>query len=169
MVAADALPATRSVQGATDRSAQQSRSALAADPTRARRGGSLRNYRIGLKVEHEGQAGQQFSLVMVEGSAELNTVDPNPVQIDGNSVPSVVTLSATLQEVSEGQCELTLVFGRSVPFVSGMMGGPNGPTRSTVQQVHVGLSTSLILKPGQSIVVQDTDKEQVTITLSRVE
>lgn len=106
---------------------------------------------------------------MTEGSAELDTISPDVVKIDGNQVPSTVTLSLTLTELNTSHCELKLLFGRTVPFVSGTSGNPGGPMRSMVQQVRVGLETNLILKPGQSIVVQDTDQEQITLSLNRVE
>jgi hypothetical protein len=76
VLAADALPTTRSVQRATDRSAEPPGSALGVDAMRARRDGSLTNYRIVLEVEQKGQPRQRFCLVMAEGNAELNTVAP---------------------------------------------------------------------------------------------
>ena len=142
-------------------------SAAASVPERNRE--NLTNYRIVLKVEPKGQPVQQLSLVMVEGSAELNAIDSNPTQIDGSSTPSTVNLSVNLKEIEESRCEIRLVLGRTVPYVAGVASGPGGQTRSMVQQISVGMNTTLILSPGQSIVAQETDAEKITVTLTRLE
>ena len=169
VVATDDLPAPVSVQRSPGRSEQPRREGPDPQPNRERRVGSLTNYRIVLEVEPRGQPSQRLSLVMTEGSAELDTISPDAVKIDGNQVPSTVTLSVTLTELNPSHCELKLLFGRTVPFVSGAGGNSGGPMRSVVQQLRLGLETSLILRPGQSIVVQDTDQEQITLSLNRVE
>ena len=126
------------------------------------------NYLI--RVEWREPKGDPKSLEVVttEGRVQLDTLQKNSVKINNNDVPVTLRFTGTLTALNDEKGRLQLFLGRTVPYVTGTSGsGPD--SRSTYQQMNVGLDATFIVTFGKPLVIQTDENGQITVLVKRVE
>lgn len=118
------------------------------------------NYLLALELDPVKGEPRQWKYVTTEGDLAISSLSKEGVRMDDHEIPVSVSFDATIQALTEEKCRVKLFLGRSVPYVTG---------RSTVQQVQVGFSGTVVLESGKPLVVQDDDSQRVTVTLTRLD
>jgi hypothetical protein len=126
------------------------------------------NYLV--RVEWKEPKGEPKSLEVVttEGRVQLDTLQKNSVKINNNDVPVTLRFNGTLTALNDEKGRLQLFLGRTVPYVTGTSGS-GLDTRSSYQQMSVGLDSSFIVTFGKPLVIQTDENGQITVLVKRVE
>jgi hypothetical protein len=125
------------------------------------------NYRIRVEIKEGKDAPVEISVVTSEGKVRTQMVSPKRTIIDDREVPSTLDLTATLNPLGEDKCQLTLFLGRTLPYVTGKVPGPEGKSMSQYQQMQLGLDTTVILQVGKPLVIQSDPTQQIKVTLEK--
>jgi hypothetical protein len=126
------------------------------------------NYLIRVEWKEPKSEPKFLEVLTTEGQFNLNTIQKNSVKINNNDVPVTLKFQGTLRELSDEKGRLQLFLGRTVPYVTGTSGsGPD--TRSSYQQMNVGLDSAFIVKFGKPVVIQTDENGEISVLVKRIE
>jgi len=113
------------------------------------------NYLVRVEWKAPNSESKFLEVLTTEGQFNLNTIEKNPVKIDGNDVPTTLRFTGTINPIGVDRARVKLFLGRTVPYITSTSKGLGGT--SSYQQMQVGLDSSFIIKFGKSVVVQNDD------------
>ncbi len=108
----------------------------------------------------------EISVVTSEGRVRTQMINPKRTGTEEREAPSILELTATLNPLEDGRCQLVLFLGRNVPYVTGRMMTPGGGVPQ-YQQMQLGLDTTVILQVDKPLVIQSDPTQQIKVTLEK--
>ena len=122
------------------------------------------NYLIRIEWKEPKSDPKFLEVLTGEGRFSLDTIQKNPVKINGNDVPATLKFTGTLDAISDEKGRLELFLGRTVPYVTGLFA--NGG--STYSQLSVGLQSSVNVKFGKSMTIQNDENGEISVLVKRI-
>jgi hypothetical protein len=110
-----------------------------------------------------------LQILTTEGPFTVNTARPGKVTINNADVPVTLDLRGNLEVHGPDKGMLKIFLGRTFPYVTGTTSGPGGTTSTyqTVQQLKVGLDSTIAVTFGKPVIIQADDNEEVSIVVTR--
>ena len=127
------------------------------------------NYLIRVEWKTPSSESKFLEVLTTEGQFDLNTIEKNPVKINGNDVPTTLKFSGSINPVGTDKARIKLFLGRTVPYVTSTSNAGGINSMSSYQQMSVGLNSTFIVKFGKSIVVQNDETGQISVLVTRKE
>jgi hypothetical protein len=109
-----------------------------------------------------------LEVLSTEGQFDLNTIEKNPVKINGNDVPTTLKFSGSINAIGSDKARVRLFLGRTVPYITSTTTGSVGSgSMSSYQQMQVGLNSTFNVKFGKSVVVQNDENGQISVLVKK--
>ena len=125
------------------------------------------NYLIRVEWKAPNAESKFLEVLTAEGQFNLNTIEKNPVKINGNDVPTTLKFSGSINPIGSDKARVKLFLGRTVPYVTSTVNNGLPGSMSSYQQMSVGLDSMFVVKFGKSVVIQNDENGQISVLVKR--
>lgn len=127
------------------------------------------NYLIRVEWKTPAAESKAIEVLTAEGPFDLNTMEKNPVKINGNDVPTTLKFSGSITAIGGDKARVKLFLGRTVPYITSTSSNGGANSMSSYQQMQVGLNSTFLVKFDKSVVIQNDENGQISVLVKRQE
>ena len=130
------------------------------------------NYQIRIQWKQAGGGSNALQISTAEGSFTVTSAQASSVKINNAEIPITLNFRGDLELLSADKARLKIFLGRTVPYVTGGIGGvPSAMPMNyqQTQQMQLGLDSTVVVTFGKPLVIQADEREEITLTVKRLD